>query len=117
MGAPTWKETASRSAVTVQSTTTVLYGPVKSGQYDDECYVEALNDDAGQTLDAYVELATAEAGPWKRTAYEGLTGIGPGDAAHVKFDIRAYPWWRLTGVASGAGLDARVTVRILHRPV
>lgn len=70
--------------------------------------VEIINDDGAQTLDAYVETSSAQAGPWSRHDTAELTAIGPGDARNRVFDTDQHRWIRVVGVASGLGLSARV---------
>ena len=114
MSFPTWQQVANRAAVTVQPTATVLYGPAQAGQFDDEIYVEVLNDDAVQTADCYFQTASASAGPW-RSIGESLVGVPPESKLDDYFKVRGLPWWRVVGQSSGAGLESRITLRILRR--
>lgn len=96
-----------RVVVAVDAVSTVLVEPANV-QGLPAAGFELINDDGTQTLDAYIETSTALAGPWSRHDTAELTAVGPGEARSRVFDLRAHRCARVVGVASGAGLSARV---------
>ena len=98
-----------RAAVAVTPTVTVLGGPI-SCVLGSAMRVEVINDDISQTLDVSFDKSEAATGPWGASDYGGLLGIQPGETRCVVVDVRWLKYVRLLGVASGAGLSARVSI-------
>lgn len=98
-----------REAVAVAPTTTVLAGPLDC-KLGTSIRIEVINDDLAQTLDVTCDKSDAATGPWGASEYDGLRAIQPGEVRNVVVDVRWLKYVRLLGVASGAGLQARVSV-------
>ena len=73
--------------------------------------IHVSNGDATQLLDCTVWRRPHPDVVFVESAVEGLVGIRPLSAQAVDVDCGADFELRVTGVASGAGLDAVVTVR------
>lgn len=94
-----------RSVVAVAPTLTTII-PVQVGSQ--QMVVIALeNMDAAQTLNAGLDVSDLPMGPWFRTTFADVLEMQPLEFRLVS--VRPpLAYWRLTGVASGAGLTAEV---------
>lgn len=98
---------AARTTVSVAPTDTVLVAAFRPTRR--VLSVEVVNDDATQTLAAWLEVSSDSAGPWSRVADLGLEAVVAGDAGYGKADVSAVPWCQVVGTMDGAGGDVRVS--------
>lgn len=78
------------------------------------------NDDATQTLNAWLEVGPTSSGPWDATEWTGLDDIAALDSRTEAADVAGHSYMRVRATSSGAGLDCRVwasALRTLTRAV
>lgn len=93
--------------VAVAPTSTVIVQPFSCWGFE-ELSIALANDDAAQELNAWVEMAPEQAGPWDQSQWTGLEQIAALETRVEVAVLRGRQWARVTGTASGAGLDCRV---------
>lgn len=98
------------TSVAVASTTTLLSGPhdVVGGQV---CGIALTNQDASQTLEAWVEVS-ADGATWEAKAWSGLSAIAPNSMRYDGFSVSFEKKIRVRGTASGAGLTANIYMEL-----
>lgn len=93
-----------RASVNVASTLTVLWGPFNVLTFD-SLAIEIQNPDVSQSIDCYVDIATAIAGPWAQQLWNGLLAVQPGETRADSFRKPGQQYVRLVAQASGAGVN------------
>lgn len=105
-----------RKVTAVAPTLTVLMDATKVWPADGMLSVEVINDDLAQSLDVVLEKSQKSTGPWHQSPYDAFRGIAAGEARMESIDVRGLTYVRLTGTASGAGLNARVSAILYSNP-
>ena len=93
--------------VAVASTDTLVVSPF-SVVLEERVGCTLANDDATQTLNAWVEVGPTADGPWYRSPWSGFEVILPTTSRTDVFGTVGYQFARLVGTQSGAGGNVRV---------
>jgi len=93
--------------VAVAPTSTVILAPFSCWGFE-ELSVVLTNSDATQELNAWVEMAPTISGPWDQSQWTGLEQIAALETRVEVAVLRGRQYARITGTASGAGLNCRI---------
>lgn len=102
----------SREVHAVAPVTTVLVPAVDVTVGLSAVRLEIINDDLVQTLTVSFEKSETALGPWSPTNYDFFATMAPGESRMDCVDVRFLKYIRVIGVASGAGLNARVSATL-----
>lgn len=95
---------ANRQSVNVGAVLAAIFGPFDGSLYGSLAF-EIQNPDVTQVIDAYVDVATALAGPFSTSQWNGLMQIAPGETRAAVFPKPAQSIIRLVARADGAGVN------------
>lgn len=107
-----YKILANREAVFVESTPTIMI--VSQTGPSEVLTAEVINGDGSQTLDCVVDVSWDGISNWESKNTQDLSGIEPGGVRHISLDVSNFRFIRIMGTASGAGLNATVSVELSH---
>jgi len=93
--------------VVVAPTDTVMVAPFAVSQ-SERVGATLANDDATQTLNAWVEVGPTLSGPWYRSPWAGFEAVAATTSRTDVFGTVGYQFARIVGTQSGAGGNVRV---------
>lgn len=103
----------SDTTVAVAPTDTVMSEAISCHQMENMA-IALTNTDGSQSLNAWLEVAPASSGPWDRSPWTGLEEIAAGETRYETAAVRGRRYVRLVGIASGAGLNARLWLDLVN---
>ena len=106
----TYNQVADHVSVAVGAALTLLVAAFQLISYD-SCFYEFTNNDGSQSLNVQIEGSAAATGPWNVLDAVTFNAIGAGATVNSQYSATGFRYIRVRGIASGAGLNATVTVR------